>query len=800
SIEKGLDGSAVFVLFASRESLSSLWVEFEIKESWFRVLEKKIKQSLVFIIDSSVEFSDLPAWLQRAKITKANAPKPVSRIIRDHIDDLLRYETEAYFVGRTEDVSKLQREITPPDGSPPPKQMVVFGLPGIGRRALIRHTVPFTLGLDRISVIRVQEGDELQEIAIKVADIIESFSTAAGFKSIVQKIRDSSDQENLRRVVDDLQLCIANRELPVLFDDGGLLDSQGRITGHCRRILAALPTDSDTYLFLVTKRRPNLDTGDNVPTLSVQPMTIDDRKALIAAVARRKKVPLTAGQINELSDYVEGYPPACVYAIQMAVDYGIAAVLQNKYRLVEFRTLPFLQHLTNAKLDKTEIEMLRILAEYSPLPIPVLGTALNLQSEQLAEKIMKLIDYALIVPQRNSFYAIADPIRDAVIRLTRLLLTKAEHAAVAQSLKAFIDNNDVEEHAIDAYRILFRAARNANDIPLSQHAIYLANDVIQLLERAYHSRNFEEAVKLGKEAVSLRPNSSAARGYYIRALIQEALWAEAESEMAVLEMIAPQHDALFLKGFLKRKKGDIGAAIKLFLKAIEAGRGGTAVRRELAWCYAMEGNLDEAERFLEEALHKNSDNPFVVDLGVQIAIKKQNQDLARERLAQLKEIESPAFYQHRLSLVESSFGNLERAREAAREAVKLEPKPTFEMVSQLAVCELKSNNLDEASRLLVQLERDYARKRPDFQLTLRAIVEVERRHYGNALLLLDRRVSKNDSYYYYVRKRAIDGELITTALDDAKRIAYESESKELQRLMSVTPSRTLNDILEVGTI
>jgi len=42
SIEQGIDDSSIFVLFASRKALDSVWVEFEEQEAWFRQLRASL--------------------------------------------------------------------------------------------------------------------------------------------------------------------------------------------------------------------------------------------------------------------------------------------------------------------------------------------------------------------------------------------------------------------------------------------------------------------------------------------------------------------------------------------------------------------------------------------------------------------------------------------------------------------------------------------------------------------------------------------------------------------------------------
>ena len=150
SIEKGLNESSVFVLFASRNALKSVWVDFEISEAWFGKLQKKLDSALVYLIEAGLTADDLPEWLRRAKISAQNVPKAISREIRTHLNYLLLSRQDPYFVGRTKETGALEQVLTPVDGSQPPRAVFITGLPGIGRRALLRHAIPSILNLRRL--------------------------------------------------------------------------------------------------------------------------------------------------------------------------------------------------------------------------------------------------------------------------------------------------------------------------------------------------------------------------------------------------------------------------------------------------------------------------------------------------------------------------------------------------------------------------------------------------------------------------------------------------------------------------
>jgi len=108
SIAHGLDEGDVFVLFASRAALESIWVNFEIDEAGYQKLRNNLAKSLVYVISSSVKADDLPEWLRRARIrTTTLSAKVVARDIRHHLDELLRERQNPFFIGRSADIEEL---------------------------------------------------------------------------------------------------------------------------------------------------------------------------------------------------------------------------------------------------------------------------------------------------------------------------------------------------------------------------------------------------------------------------------------------------------------------------------------------------------------------------------------------------------------------------------------------------------------------------------------------------------------------------------------------------------------------
>ncbi len=65
AIQKGLERSELFVLFASKASLSSDWVKFELSEAEAAVTSRALARGVCYIIDDQVDLADIPAYSGR---------------------------------------------------------------------------------------------------------------------------------------------------------------------------------------------------------------------------------------------------------------------------------------------------------------------------------------------------------------------------------------------------------------------------------------------------------------------------------------------------------------------------------------------------------------------------------------------------------------------------------------------------------------------------------------------------------------------------------------------------------------
>lgn len=796
TLEKGIVDSGVFVLFASAASLSSIFVNFEITEARRQLVAKAVRRVLVFIIDPSITYRDLPAWLQRCRTETAVAPVPVARIIRQALDEASRERQRNLFVGRTQQLKALEAKLLPTDGSPPPRTFLVTGLPGIGRRTLVDRIAKDHWNIRRLVQVRVESGDSLADLAAKLANHFEVYNTLDALKEICRALLNEEKPALTDRVVQYIRSALGGGELITLIDEGGLLDNDARSTELMRDVLEILESQADLYAALVARRRPTWPEDAIVglpPTTNVPPLSDQETKQLVAALCTRDGIRVDGDKISALGEAAAGYPPSAFHIVELVKDYGYDVALRDPQRLASSRLGPLTRYLKTIELSDVERWLLRLLASCSPLPFPLLGELASVGPEGVAKAVARLIDACLIVPDEDGYYWLADPIRDVVIRELRDL-SRDEYALTADSLERYLRSTRGEVPPLELARVLYRVHTLAHDSVHREAAFALSSDMLDVAERLYHRREYTRAIDFARQVLTVRPRNYDARYILCRALIKTGEFDRAAGEIDRLRDQHYSREAAFLGGFLERHRDNPRGAIDKYERAIQRGYQGMAVHRELAQCYLALNDVAQAKRHIELAARTGRDNRFVVDLEVRIAIQEGDEAAARSKLALLEQLDDSAFYHHRASTFHAAFGRQDEALTEARECLSLTGRPTLAMLSQITLCELRSGNLDEAAATLTRLDRDFPGLQSDVRLGLHCQLEIARRQYQDALGIWSRLTDKSKPVPRALRRSVLAG-LLRGALPDATRFAYQREIDEINSELAGRSSRELEVVL-----
>lgn len=796
SIEAAIEAAGIFVLFASRPALASRWVKGEMETARYEYALNRLSKVLVYVTDDSLQTSDLPSWLRRQKYTYLHASRPIAREIRRVIDDEVRSQRSSFFVGRAREAALFQEVLAPADGTAVPRTLAVSGLTGIGRQTLLARIARDLLILPRTLRIDIESGDAGQDFAAKLADLVEPYSTPEASLRGSRDIRSLDEDQALDRTIGMLERVARLNELVVLYDKGGLLDNDGQLVDFVRRLMVKLEAIADLYVGIVTNRRvaaPATESQTTYPPMAavdVRPLTTEEVKRLITVVARSGQVVLSREQSEALAQQARGYPPAVYFAVEMMKAYGPAVVLQDRERVISFRTNPFVQYLRSMQPSRIEHQVLRILADNSPLPMEVLVAIVDDPDGALPDGLVRLIDASLVMPDDSGWYRIADPVVDAVATESGRC-TSAEYTRVADGIGRYLADPDDSGAYFALARVRFRALVLSGDKAAAEQTDALAADWILLAERLYHARQYAEALEAATAATEARPESPDAWMWRIRALIKEEQFDDGAAAIQQLRRIGLIKETIYFEGFLERHRGNLKAAADRYQRARGAGYTGIAIQRELALCYFGLGKFEQAEQHVALALERQSDNRYLIDLRIQIACERGDAELARDLLDTLDQVDRPEFAAHRRSRVEDTFGNVQGAYRSAKEAASASSRPPFEVVAQLALMSIKTGRHDEAQEQLNRLDALYPRMRRDIRHGLRCRAAIARGEYDDALGLWERLENKTKAVHLALRRDALRGKLDHTFVPDEVAQGLDAEIAELDARLNRVTRRAL---------
>jgi tetratricopeptide (TPR) repeat protein len=775
AIEQAVRDSAIFVFFASRHSLGSAFVTFELSEARYRQAISRVRKLLVVRLDDRLQISDLPEWMQHNVTITSHSARPIARVIRGAIDEMVADEQSGYFVGRASEGAALQAAFVPPDASADVSVVTVRGLPGIGRRTLLQRVAKDTLFIERLLVVRVQVGDNVNSITAKLADLVEPVITAEDTLTMTRQIQAMASEIACERFASEVGQALQLKELVVLYDEGGALDEDGSPTDEIVALLREVTKLPDRLIALVTNRRPRfhgIPDLEESPIVDVGPLHESEVRQLLALMARANKLCFTPEATASLAAQAKGYPPSVTALVELAVRYGADLAASSTSWGPDYYPRPLTRYLAKLArtLDSTDLRMAAILARNSPLPLTVLAQ-FALDGQTAAKALRRLIDISLVIPDpATSWYRISDPVTDYIDRHFPAC-TVEDYGLLADELDKFLDEDRNTGAYLELSRVLYRALVHAGkDQRPRAHA--LVADWLRLAEEYYHQRDYKRALTLATMANEEVP-SHQSLSWVVRANVKLGNYDSARSSIDAMRDYGQSRDANFLQGFLERNRGNYQAAVGYYERAQRAGRSGLGLERDLAECYFQLGDFVKADQFIQSAQRRQPDNRYVLSLRIKIACGRSDEATARRLLPLLEEVDSPAFAAHRRSRVELRFGEVAAAYHYARKAADEPARPPAEALTNLAHCEILMGKPQDGLSTLSRLESLYGNVRwRDVVNGLRALAAVAERRYEAALDLCDL-LSRDSLTHMRLKRDALRG-----LLDHAPLAPPERQSKE----------------------
>lgn len=726
ALPAALEKSEIFVLFASKASLNSTWVKFESRYAKKLVASEVIRRALVFLIDDQVSPSQLPGWMRKGLIKHVASANSAARIIQQSLNESRGLAQDQLFIGRNDLMNSLSEKLIPTTGMLPPHTLILSGLTGVGRRTLLLHALEDFLSVRLGPVFHLKRNDGLDTLNIALLRELSEITNRAEMLNAISAFRSKSSDERVESLALLLHRIGQDNVASCILDEGALLESNSSYKSEARSLFEKLKAYPETIVAIIHTGAPAVTPNDlanfEACYQKVRPLDKTASEKLLSQRLTKAKIEFSSAEVSELTEYLEGYPPAINLAVQLTADYGIKAIIADKRVLVSFQSQTFVDVLAKLSLEDADWDILKIFASGLELPLEGLAAGVEVDPSDFLSSLRKLIDLNLVLVS-GDVYSIAYPVRYAV-QAMKGNLTADDYTRIGRKLKqAFWQNNELPEYSIIDSTIS-AALRGTSDPELASfYELALPSSIFRAARDSFYGRgraNGERALVLLRKLLEVEPDHRDGMKLLLKLQVRFGQYPEARGTLRRIKELG-RPEALPLEGYLHWKEGRFKEAIASYQAAIADGQRAVEIYHGLANCLFLEKRIDEAKKQIREGLQRRSRrNGLLVDLAAKIAIATRDYKEAATYVEQLRQLNALEDYNHRAATLYSAIGQPAKALYFAREAVK-SPNSRFETEAVLIKVLVDLDELVEAEDRLEQFEKHEtaAGGRRDVRLGLR---------------------------------------------------------------------------------
>jgi tetratricopeptide (TPR) repeat protein len=775
-----LEHSSLFVLFASKSSLASEWVQFEISEAERQAIANRLPSILVVLIDPEIKAEDLPEWMRETLATRQRRTPAIVRAILSRLIELSAVALRPLFFGRETDLSDIAEKVIPTDGSRPPQVLVFSGLLGVGRRTLAKRAITDQLFQQIGPTISLGEHLGADALYLRLVEENRDSINRSQLAKAVGKYVSMSHSERARATLAELETLAEENVVPLVTFSTAPLDEQGRFYPELRELFAAMgESPREPYIICVQSRRPAVGEREfgeaRLAEFSVQPIDPSSSRKLLIQRLRMAKIAFNEDQVTRLLPFVEGYPPAIDFGVEYASRYGIDALVSSPNILVDLKVKRFGDLLLALVTDKDEQNVLRRVNLSTGLTLEAVSAIAQLELPAAIEKLNSLLDKSFLGLRDGRYIPIA-PLRDSVYRAFGYVEAK-EYALLASILKEEYWTVEGSVPPLEIVDLTILSAARGKESDLREFSdIVIPSQIAQIAISAYHSRDYALARGFAERILHTKDATDDLWSIYARALVrlateENASWEEANRAVGETGN-RRMRTYPYLRGFYLWKHGDFEGAVEWFGRALNTGDRRVAVFRDRANCLYHLGRYKEAFADIQAA--RPGDNKFILDLAAAIAIRSKNFKAADEILRDLERVEDKREnFLHRRAMYFAAKRQFELAIKDADEAARRQP-PLHEILSSRVDILIELGRYPEAAKALDELEGQFRSKvLRNVRSGLRCKMALRQGDWRTAELLFEKITSPDldvhqKLLFEILRQKTLDGSLSAKEQEKAK--------------------------------
>lgn len=660
AMERNLDASEIFVLFASRASLRSLAVGFEISEARTRTIFGKMKRVFVFPIESNLIFSDLPKWLQsswqpNAGETPADIARFLTTILLEPDQGLSIAAPQVIGRGATVDAVRRLAALQLQRRRASPHVFIFPGISGIGRRTFAAYYLRQGMGTDA----NLPYGPSIQlSTQAELVDLYRALrsevSPTIGPQAMAedQAAFQGLDQDDqIAEIIRVMGHFEALQQAVTIVTAAGLFEDVATPKSWVAPLLKAIPPNQ--VLVIVSNiqfRTVFVDNLGNAIQMRIPELDNEDIRALMIFTANL----LDVQEFKISSDLVQaigGHPDVANAAVRLAKQRGTGILERDPRQLFSVQQAIIGESVRPDALSAPSRQILDVLGWLpnlgSDLLEAIVVDELGIEPDEFNSTIENLILGCLLYANGPRL-AIANSVRQIYRRYNVADdKTVAAMAKVFKNAWAKVQDQGFRDDLFTAF--LFMHLLDGSALPKELKTLLTPSNLYDVVREVYARGKqseddavIEQAINWGCAALEMNMSEGLREeilSTVTRAQIRLRRYSDATNTIEYMKKRSYRQVA-FLQGHLLRKRRDFEDAIPWLRIALERNRGNRSAVHELAICYRRLHRSRELETLLHENDHLVNDSAQFLDFMIGLRIAKNDLlqvPAAIDRLRQLDE-------------------------------------------------------------------------------------------------------------------------------------------------------------------
>ena len=721
-INSFLAETALFVLFASKESLKAPWVKYEIDQATLLKINGKINQMICIIIDDS-KIEEIPQYLRSCNICKSNNPKDVAATIQGILNKI--NESSFIYLGRNSDADEVEKKLFPLYSEETPYIFNLYGIPGIGKRTFFKNSI-MALGKHKFFkpiLIPVEDGEKVFSLSAKILSYLKPYSCIEEFYDYTKKLKLLSDEDIIDELLHYIPTILKQQSLICFYDFDYILDDSGYVKESFSNLFDKICIPQLLFV-AISRRKVHWSLGARKNFFRLEGLNEEAMQRIIMACMQARSLALSRTQIKDIAECASGHPGIAQKIVEMIQEYGFDTIMDSKEKIKVFSTSIFEQHINSYLQSDHAKKIMGILNWFSPIPFCVLKKVFP--SINCGDEIMSLIDKCIVeIEPETTLISVSQPLVYTISQHVSQPST-SEMKKIASAIMEYYKEKSSDDFNVPLALAMARIMGIIDYLipgDKETHRIALAFDAdfVKKVKQYYYDDMYDRAISLALKVLNSGNQNQSVLNMLIKSYIEINKFEEA---MRVIEesdsnnWLSPKNICM-LKGLYFEKTNRTDEAIEEYKNAQLISPNDIHANMELAKCYIARHDYNAASEIIE----RFKDNPALksknklLDCAIKVLTRTGNFADAQQMLEDRALLRKDKYYYIRLSDWHHAQGNIESAIEAAKMA---DGERYFPKYMQLASLLFEKHDCDGFKKNLDYIESTFPFKRNNEILYLKS--------------------------------------------------------------------------------